>query len=38
MLSSNPGGITVADSNITKKALAEALKALMREMPIEKST
>lgn len=36
MLSSNPGGITVADSNITKKALAEALKALMREMPIEK--
>lgn len=30
------GGFTVADSNITKKALAFALKELMEELPFEK--
>lgn len=30
------GGLTVADSNITKKALASALKELMEESPFEK--
>lgn len=36
MITTNKGGLTVADSNITKKALASALKELMEEVPFEK--
>lgn len=36
MITTNKGGLTVADSNITKKALASALKELMEEGPFEK--
>lgn len=31
-----PGGIVVADSNITKRALAQALKELMMTQPLDK--